>query len=384
MRILMVLTYYRPHVSGLTIYAQRLAEGLVRRGHQVTVLATRHRPDLPLREELNGVQVRRSRTLFRVYKGVISPAFLLDGFEEIVSHEVVNLHLPLMEAAFFAPAARLMGRPVVITYHCDLNPPWSLLTAAAVRALWAMHWLGAGFANRLVTYTQDYATHSAFVSRWLMKTRTFYPPVIMERPPADKVDAFYRNIGSPSRPLIGFAGRIAAEKGIGYLLEAFLKVREEFPSAHLLLAGEYLNVVGENEYHRLKGRLEALQPEVRLLGNLEGEALASFFTLIDVLTLPSLNSTESFGLVQVEAMLCGTPVVASDLPGVRQPVLVTGMGEIARPASSDDLAEKILRVIKQRERYLVPREKVEAIFDPEATYRFYEGLFAELVPQRSS
>lgn len=380
----MVLTYYRPHISGLTIYVQRLAEGLVRRGHRVTVLATRHRPDLPLRDELNGVRVRRSRTLLRVYKGAISPAFLADGLAEIASHDVVNLHLPLMEAAFFAPTARLLGKPVVITYHCDLNPPWSLLTAAAVKVLWTMHWVGARFANRLVTYTSDYATHSPFVSRWLQKTRTFYPPIIMVKPSKEAVERFYGGIGYPSRPLIGFAGRIAAEKGIGYLLDAFLKVREVFPSAHLMLAGEYLKVVGEREYHRLRDRLEAMHPHVRLLGNLEGETLASFFSLIDVLTLPSVNSTESFGLVQVEAMLCGTPVVASDLPGVRQPVLVTGMGEIARPASADDLAEKLIQVLRQRDRYLAPRQKIEAIFDPEATYGFYEGLFGELVGQSRS
>ncbi len=380
----MVLTYYRPHTSGLTIYAQRLAEGLVRRGHRVTVLAARHRPDLPLREQLNGVAVRRSRTLFRLYKGVVSPAFLVDGLMEITSHDVVNLHLPLMEAALFAPWARLVGKPVVITYHCDLNPPWNLLTALAVKALSAMHWVGARFADALVTYTYDYAVHSPFVSRWLYKTRTFYPPVEMRRPSEDAVEAFHRAIGSPSRPLLGFAGRIAAEKGISYLLDAFGKVRERLPSAHLLIAGEYLNVVGEREYHRLKSRLQALHPQVRLLGNLDGEALAAFFSLIDVLALPSLNSTESFGLVQVEAMLCGTPVVASDLPGVRQPVLVTGMGEIAKPASPDDLAEKLLRVLTRREHYVAPREKIESIFDPEATYRFYEELLAQLAEQSRS
>ncbi len=380
----MVLTYYRPHTSGLTIYAQRLAEGLVRRGHRVTVLATRHRPDLPLREELNGVRVRRSRSLLRLYKGVISPAFLVEGVNEIANHDVVNLHLPLMEAAFFAPVARMLRRPAVITYHCDLSPPWSLLTAVVVRMLWTMHWIGARFSSALVTYTSDYAHHSAFVSRWLQKTRTCYPPVVMESPPQPVVEEFYRRIASPSRPLIGFAGRIAAEKGISYLLDAFENIRGVMPSAHLLMAGEYLDVVGEREYQRLRSRLESMFPTVKLLGNLHGQDLASFFSLIDVLALPSLNSTESFGLVQVEAMLCGTPVVASDLPGVRQPVLVTGMGEIAKPASAEDLTEKLLKVLRNPVQYRVPVEKIRQVFDPEDTYTFYEELFTQMLEQRSS
>ena len=54
MRILIALTYYRPHVSGLTIYAERLARGLARRGHAVTVLTSRFAPWLPARERWTG------------------------------------------------------------------------------------------------------------------------------------------------------------------------------------------------------------------------------------------------------------------------------------------------------------------------------------------
>jgi len=60
-RILMFTGYYLPYISGMTIYAQRLAEGLVRRGHQVTILCSHHDARLPLREDLGGVQVVRSR-----------------------------------------------------------------------------------------------------------------------------------------------------------------------------------------------------------------------------------------------------------------------------------------------------------------------------------
>ncbi len=91
--------------------------------------------------------------------------------------------------------------------------------------------------------------------------------------------------------------------------------------------------------------------------------------------LPSVNSTESFGLVQVEAMLCGTPVVASALPGVRQPVLVTGMGEVAPVADPVGLAAAIIRVLKERERYLRPRAEIAARFDLQATAAFYERLY---------
>ncbi len=73
MRILTVLTYYRPHTSGLTIYAERLARAFVKRGHQVTVMTSQYDKALPLAEEMDGVHVIRVPVALRVSKGVISP-----------------------------------------------------------------------------------------------------------------------------------------------------------------------------------------------------------------------------------------------------------------------------------------------------------------------
>ena len=81
MRILIVLTYYRPHTSGLTIYAERLAKARVRRGHQVTVLNSRYLKELPPEEIQDGVRVVRAPVLFRLSKGVIMPTF---GFLPVV------------------------------------------------------------------------------------------------------------------------------------------------------------------------------------------------------------------------------------------------------------------------------------------------------------
>ena len=75
MKVLLVLTYYDPHVSGLTIYVKRLASTLARRGHQVTVLTSRYDPSLPAEEVIDGVRVIRAPVLFRVSKGVIMPTF---------------------------------------------------------------------------------------------------------------------------------------------------------------------------------------------------------------------------------------------------------------------------------------------------------------------
>src|SRR5690606_14613838 len=120
MRVLIALTYYRPHVSGLTIYAERLARGLARRGHAGTVLTSRYAPALPAREVVDGVTIVRVPVWLKVSKGVIMPRFPAAAAAAIAEADVVNVHMPQFEAALLTWLGRLRRRGVVLTYQCDL------------------------------------------------------------------------------------------------------------------------------------------------------------------------------------------------------------------------------------------------------------------------
>jgi hypothetical protein len=89
MKILTVLTYYRPHTSGLTIYAERLAEAFAQRGHEVTVLTSRFDPSSPLEETVNGVKIVRAPVVMRVSKGVIMPTFGWLAWKHVAENDVV-------------------------------------------------------------------------------------------------------------------------------------------------------------------------------------------------------------------------------------------------------------------------------------------------------
>jgi glycosyltransferase involved in cell wall biosynthesis len=115
------------------------------------------------------------------------------------------------------------------------------------------------------------------------------------------------------------------------------------------------------------------------LGTLNALEMATFFSTCDVTVLPSINSTESFGLVQVEGMLCGAPSIASDLPGVRQPVRMTGMGEVVPIRDSAALADAVIRVLNDRSKYLRPRSEIDALFSTDRTAELYEQLFEKLL-----
>ena len=381
MKILLVLTYYHPHVSGLTIYVKRLATNLAARGHQVTVLTSRYDPDLAAKETIDGVHVVRVPVMMRVSKGVIMPAFPLVAWRLIRQHDVVSIHLPQFEASLLGLLGRLAKRPVVLTYHCDLQLPKGWFNRIVDKVVFASNYFAGRLANAAVAYTQDFAEHSHFLSRFLDKVRVIPPPVIMPAPDPSGVEAFRAEHDLADRQVVGMAARLATEKGVEVLIEAMPRILEVFPRAKVLFAGQYLDVMGEEVYYqRLMPMIEQLGPEHwEFLGILSQEQMPPFYAACDVLVVPSLNSTESFGLVQVEAMLCGTPSIASNLPGVRQPPRMTGMGEVVPIGDSRDLADSIIRVIQDPERYFQPRAAIEDAFSLERTVSGYEDLFDTLL-----
>lgn len=385
MRILQVLTYYRPHISGLTIYAQRLARGLVEAGHWVTVLTSQYDPALPLIARESGVEVVRVPVALRLSKGVIMPSFGNTARRLIREHDIIHLHLPQFDGAGLAINARRLGKPVVLTYHCDIQLPHGLLNRLAGPVIRAANHIAARFTNRLVAYTDDYARHSPFLSRYIHKLTVIPPPVEMQAPAPQEVTAFAAKWNLRERPIIGMVARLATEKGVEVLVKALRRVRQTLPSARVLFAGPYHHVLGEEDYaRRLQPEFDALGPLWTFTGSLHGAELAALYANCDVTVLPSLNSTESFGLVQVESMLCGTPSICSDLPGVRVPVQTTGMGRVVPVGDDAALAEAIIEVVGHPDRYRKPRAAIEHLYNIGRSVREYEQLYQEVAKRTLS
>lgn len=374
MRILFALTYYRPHISGLTIYVERLANELARRGHTITILTSRYDPNLPLHEEMGCFQIVRVPVLARVSKGVLMPTFGSIATALLLHHDVLSIHLPQFEASSLAVRACLLQRPVLLTYQCDLHMPPGWLNRIATTAIHLSNLVAGIVSDTIIASTQDYADHSPYLSRFRSKLHIVPMPVDVEPVSAAYVEAFRRH-WTIQGPVIGMAARLAAEKGVDVLLRALPDIVRVYPDVRVLYVGPYEDVVGEAAYaHRLAPLLARYTERWAFLGTLSTPDMAAFYTCCDVLVLPSLNATESFGLVQVEAMLCGTPCIASNLPGVRQPVLRTGMGVLVPPGDAPALARAVLDVLDNPAAYICPREHISTLFNTLQTATAYEQL----------
>lgn len=380
MKIVEILTYYRPWVSGLTIYVERLSKALARQGHDVTVLTSQYDSNLPLYDVIEGVKVVRVPVAARVSKGVLMPGFGPMAWKLAQQADILHLHLPQFDAPGVALRGRILGKPVVLTYHCDLQLPRGRFNRLVDRVVQSMNQLAGQLADAVVTYTRDYGTHSPFLSQFLdEKLHIIPPPVELPDYSLTDMQAFRTRHKLGDEPVIGIICRLAAEKGVEVLLKALPIVREAFPDVRVLHAGQYQNIIGEEAYAaRLAPLFEKYKDHYHLLGNIEGAELSAFYNSLDCLCVPSLNSTESFGLVQIEAMQNGVPVAACALPGVRQPVTMTGMGEVTAVADHEALAQAIINILDDKAAYQRDSRLIGDTFAPAETAQAYVQLFERL------
>lgn len=373
LRVLVLLQYYAPHRTGLTLHVQRLAEQLVDRGHDVTVIAARHSRGTPRHNVEHGVAVRRLWAPIRVSRGMIMPFHAVAITKALANADVVSMHTPMLETALVAAFARLRRVPVVVTHHGDLVLPpdrAGRLIESVVRRLhrWAMR-----RATAAIAYSDDYAQHSIYLAGFLDKTVAISPPVFMPNPRESDVKALRARLSPSGGPLIGYAGRFVREKRPDVALRAMDTVLASRPGASLAFAGEHM-VQYEDTWKRTAPLVEQHREHVHFLGLIEDpQDMANFYAACDVLVLTS--DTECFGLVQVESMLCGTPVIMTDIPGGRVPVSSTGMGLLVAPDDPVAVGNAVLEVLERPTDFQRSRRHVVDCLKLDDTIDRYEEVF---------
>lgn len=320
-RVFIVCDYYHPYISGLSFVARILAEELVKKGVQVTVLCHRHDKTLPAFEIVNGVNVYRAQPLFRLNRAILSVDFFVKYIELCRDYDVINMHLPMPEAGFL-PIKK--GQKLIATYQCDVPRN--------------------SFALKLIAFLMDISSRIAISrSNWVIfSTIDYMNSSRMRRHAFSKsIEIFpFTNLPKATAPLFenkhgrnfGYLGRFTSEKGALFLIQAFQNGAS--PDDRLLMAGSS-KVAGDSVFEEAK-ILATQDSRIVLLPDILDADLPGFYASLDAFCFPSLNSFEAFGIAQVEALLAGIPVLTSDLPGVRVPVRVTAMGKILRVGNLEE------------------------------------------------
>lgn len=375
MKILIVLTYYTPYMSGVTEFARMLGEDLVQR-HQVTVLTTQHDASLPAETMINGVRVVRAPVFARLHKGVLSWRFVTWFRRLSRENDVVNLHMPMLESGLLS--ILVPRRKLVVNYQCDMAVVGGLMDRLAVNVTRASCWIATRRARDVGVLTHDYAASSSWLGGVRHKQHEVLAPmkIMPWLEPRGADDGVFR---------FGFVGRFVVEKGLPVLLEAFANIRQQYgDKVRLILVGDTHNVAGGSVMDVIHGKIASLGDAVEVRGRVSEDELRAFYAQLDVLVLPSVNRYEAFGMVQLEAMQSGARVLASNLPGVRTIVQNTGNGEVVPIGDAPALAAAMQRMInsgKVVSRAGV-RERALQAYPLRRFHELQEGMLLKAVPKR--
>ena len=247
-----------------------------------------------------------------------------------------------------------------MTHHGDLVMPEGAFNKAIQFAVSGQMILAGKLATQVSAYSRDYAQHSAFLQNFANKTTFIYPPVELPAPQPEEAVRWKHELGLENQLIVGFAGRFVHEKGFDFLLQAMPLIAEAIPNIHFLFAGEH-QIDYEDFYSTCLPLIEQNKARLTFLGLLrDPQKLANFYRMCDVFTLPS--RTDCLAMVQIEALLAGTPLVTTDIPGARVVVQETGFGKLVAPQNHRALAEGIIEVIRNKSAYQVQRAEVENIF----------------------
>jgi glycosyltransferase involved in cell wall biosynthesis len=341
-KLCVVAPYYYPKVGGVENYALHMVRASCDHGFDTFVITTNHESKRLVCEEIFGVRVYRLPVLFRVSNSPINPLWRRH-IRTILQEErptVINGHEPVPYLADVTERVRC-GIPFILTYHNDLVKS-GVLTSALVRVVNAtLVSRTLRRADRIIVTSHYYAERSRYLRRHLERVRVVPPGVDARDRVSGPPAMWYQERFGDSRVLlfVGTLDRSHSHKGLERLIRAlpFLNCR----SVRLVVIGQGNHVA---HYQRVCEECGVAE-RVSFEGYVDDETLREFYSCADVIVVPSEDAAEGFGMVLLEAALCGTPAVATDVGGIPAAVVDGVTGILVPPKNQDALCDALDRVV---------------------------------------
>ncbi len=355
MKIAHIVCTYPPYYGGMGNVVFQTVSHLADLGHEVEVITplyyseenkfTERQEDVDIGEHVSAQEEmqnygRRLKPSVQYGNAAVLPQI----GRELDQFDLVHLHYPFFGTAGLVRKWKLKNpnKPLVITYHMDTRAPgWKGLIFKYYSKFWMPKILNS--ADALIVSSFDYI-ESSDASEIFGKNKDKWHEipfgVDLERfKPKEKPEDLFETLGlSAELPTVLFVGgmdRAHYFKGVPVLLRALAELKKKENPVQCVLIGDG-DLRADFEMQTKVSRLSSL---VKFVGKISNEDLPDYYNLSDLLVLPSINQGEAFGMVLLEAMASGVPVVASDLPGVRSVAKDGGM--VIRPNNSEELAEAI-------------------------------------------
>lgn len=340
MKIAQLTPYFYPHLGGVESHVLELSKQLKKKGHEVLVVTTKLEGTKE-RSVVEGIPVKRVEPLTIKFSTPVIPELSKSLSEE--DFDVLHSHSPPPLLSFFGLRnAKKRDIPFVLTYHCDLEIPHifgPLIVSLYKRTIGTYT---VSQADKIITTTSTYGATSRVV--WQEDADIIPNAVDTHRFNPNNDGTWVREkLGiDEDEKLVMYVGRIVYHKGLEYFVRSAKHLGSEVK--HLL--------VGTGDFRPELERIieeEDLEDKVIFAGRVPNEDLPDYYAAADVFVLPSVSRLEAFGIVALESMASGTPVIVSDIPGVREVIVEGEHGLLCEPMNPEDLAGKIRTILNNPE-----------------------------------
>ncbi len=391
LKIAQISPYYHPSVGGVEKVVQMISESLARRGHDVSVLtSTRiHGRDLPGRvpgeDRVNGVRVLRFKSLVDVGHMCVLPDIM--SLLRRAGHHIIHAHVyrhPNLELALWATRNR--PRPIILTGH---GPFFSAAVSGRGKSfLYRLYDRTRGPTvlrrlNAVIALTRFEKAKYRRLGCPPEKIRVVPNPVEEDCFVPVSPLPFISEHGLEDKRVILFLGSLCWSKRPDLLMDALPAIVRRVPNAMALFVGPD---EGMEALMRSRGQRLGIGDHFRFLGPLTGRAKHQALASANLLVLPS--DGESFGIVIIEAMAHGKPVVATDAVGPREIIESGTTGLIVPRGRADRLAEAILEVLcdpgKARQMGIEAKRTATEQYHIEKVVDRIEALYYELILEPSA
>lgn len=382
---LLICHSYPPVLGGSELEAQRVCVALIGRGYRVTVVCAGGDPMPPLRDWIDpeGVPVR---IYAGRWKGAVKDIIFALRVAGMLLWERRNYQLVyfLMQGLHLAaglPVAKALGKPIVMKIGgSGVIPLMTRSRSGRIELQWLRRW-----ARRIMILNRG--MHEEAIREGFPDKQLYWMPNPVdttEFAPCGEEQRLQRRTEfgiPPTAPMILYCGRLAPEKALPSLLEAFALVLQRVPEALLML-------IGDGPLHgaliEQAGKLQIPPERIRFAGRVNPSEVCSWLQIADVFTLVSVS--EGFPCALLEAMSVGLPCVVSDIPANAQLIESGQHGFLEPVGDAEAISASIVKLLKDYELRLrmgaSARSRVIENYSTAKIADRYEALFREVLAER--
>ncbi len=337
-RVLHVYKFYLPHMGGIERSIQLIVENM-RDLLDFRILVCSHNGSSECTDEvIGGIEVVRTKSRGILFSTPLSTGFFAAFRSMAKNADILHIHSPFPLGEVCCLLFRPKGTRLIVTYHADISQTrWAFFAPFYNHVLKAL----LEGADGIIVTSPAMIQHSPLLYSLQDKCRVIPLATSLEKldlPAPEKGRDLRDRLRIAQGRIVLFVGRLNYQKGLNYLIDAMQEI-----DATLILIGD-----GElKEMLMEKASRLGIGDKIRFAGRVSEDKLPAYYSIADVFVLPSISGGETFGVVQLEAMAFGVPVVNTSLPtGVTFVSPHNETGLTVPPRDSSALAEAINRILQ--------------------------------------